>query len=258
MGILDLFKLEGKSALVTGGGSGLGKAMSLALAGAGADVAVCDINSETTKEVASEIEELGSTSLAVTVDVTEKDQVVRMVDETVEAFGRLDIAVNNAGMSAGGVPAAEMVAEHWNRVMETNLSSVFVCAQAEAQVMIKQGNGNIINTASMSGFIVNRSLPATAYCTSKGGVVMMTKGLASEWAKYNIRVNAVGPGYFKTELTRKLWSDPEKYQEINNLIPMGRIGEPQELSGAVVFLASEASSYMTGHILVLDGGYSIW
>jgi len=258
MGALDLFKLDGKKALVTGGGAGLGLAMSIALAEAGAYVAVCDLNIEAADKVASEIKELGRDSIAVHVDVTAEEQVERMVDETVKAFGRLDIAVNNAGMSAGGVPAEEMEVDHWNKVMETNMSSVFVCSQAEAQVMIKQGGGNIINTASMSGFIVNRSLPATAYCTSKGGVVMMTKGLASEWAKYNIRVNAIGPGYFRTELTKKLWSDPEKSEEMNSLIPMGRIGDPHELAGAIVFLASDASNYMTGHVLIIDGGYTVW
>jgi NAD(P)-dependent dehydrogenase (short-subunit alcohol dehydrogenase family) len=161
-------------------------------------------------------------------------------------------------MSGGGVPIEEMEVDHWNHFTATNLSSVFLCAQAEGRFMLKHGGGSIINTASMSGFIVNRSLPATAYCTSKGGVVMMTKGLASEWAKHAIRVNAVGPGYFKTELTRKLWETPEIAEEIDNLIPMGRIGEPEELAGAVVFLASDASRYMTGHVLIIDGGYTIW
>jgi len=236
----------------------LGKAMSIGLAEAGADVAICDIDGETANESALEIRRLGREAFALEADVTKRDQVYRMVDQVVRAFGRLDIAVNNAGMSAGGIPIEEMDVDHWNKVMATNLSSVFLCAQAEAGAMRSRGGGTIINTASMSGFIVNRSLPATAYCTSKGGVVMMTKGLASEWAKYNIRVNAVGPGYFRTDLTRKLWDNPEKCQEINELIPMGRMGEPKELAGAVVFLASEASNYMTGHVVIIDGGYTIW
>jgi NAD(P)-dependent dehydrogenase (short-subunit alcohol dehydrogenase family) len=258
MTCLDLFKLDDKAALVTGGGSGLGKAMSVALAEAGARVAVCDLNLETAQQTASVISEGGGEAFALKVDVTDADQLEDMVDGVVQRFGRLDIAVNNAGMSGGGVPVEELEVDHWNRLTATNLSSVFLCAQAEGRFMIKHGGGSIINMASMSGFIVNRSLPVTAYCTSKGGVVMMTKGLASEWAKYAIRVNAIGPGYFKTPLTQKLWNTPETAEEIDNLIPMGRMGEPEELAGAVVFLASDASRYMTGHVLIIDGGYTIW
>jgi len=258
MGILSLFDLEGKIAMVTGAGSGLGRAMALALGEAGADVSVVDINAEALRKTASEIEKMNRSSLVIEADVTNIGDVNRMVERTVEVFGKMDIAVNNAGISGGGIPAEEIDEEVWKKVMDVNLTSVFWCARAEGRQMMKQQRGKIINTASMSGFIVNKSIPATSYCTAKGGIVMMTKALATEWAKFHINVNAIAPGYFRTPLTQKLWENPDTYKEMVEMTPMGRIGEPPELAGTVVFLASEASNYITGHILVIDGGYTLW
>lgn len=258
MGVLSLFNLEGKTALVTGAGSGLGRAMALALGEAGADVAVVDINADTLRETASEIEKTGRRSLPIEADVSTIGDVNGMVEKTVEVFGKMDIAVNNAGISGGGIPAEEIDEELWKRLIDVNLTSVFWCARAEGRQMIKQRKGKIINMASMSGFIVNKSIPATSYCTGKGGVVMMTKALATEWARFNINVNAIAPGYFRTPLTMKLWENPVTYGEMIEMTPMRRIGDPPELAGTVVFLASEASDYITGHILVIDGGYTLW
>jgi len=259
MSVLDRFRLDGKKALVTGAGAGLGRAMAIALAEAGADLAVVDINGEAARSVAHQIQEMGRRSLPIQADVTQALQVSRMVEETIGALGRLDIAVNNAGMAGGGIPVEEMTEEWWRKVMDTNVHSMFLCAQAEAKVMIPQRRGKIVNIASMCSFIVNKGFPATLYCASKGAVLQMTKGLAAEWVKHNITVNAIAPGYFKTDLTRRLWEDPEKYRKcMLDLIPMGRLGEPDELAGAIVYLASDACSYMTGQALVIDGGYTIW
>jgi NAD(P)-dependent dehydrogenase (short-subunit alcohol dehydrogenase family) len=259
MSVLDRFRLDGKKALVTGAGAGLGRAMAIALAEAGADLAVVDINGEAARSVAHQIQEMGRRSLPIQADVTQALQVSRMVEETIGALGRLDIAVNNTGMAGGGIPVEEMTEEWWRKVMDTNVHSMFLCAQAEAKVMIPQRRGKIVNIASMCSFIVNKGFPATLYCASKGAVLQMTRGLAAEWVKHNITVNAIAPGYFKTDLTRRLWEDPEKYQKcMLDLIPMGRLGEPDELAGAIVYLASDACSYMTGQALVIDGGYTIW
>ncbi|MGQ9630459.1 MAG: SDR family oxidoreductase [bacterium] len=256
MGVLDLFSLKDRKAYVTGGGQGIGRGFALALAEAGADVAIVDINMETSRKVVEEIKALGRDSLAIKADVTVKSEVQKMVDAVVKRFGRLDIAVNNAGCVTTAT-AEDLTEEEWDKVVDTNLKGVFLCAQAAGRVMIKQRKGKIINTASMSGSIVNHPQPQAHYNASKAGVIQLTKSLASEWAKYGINVNSISPGYTLTPLVAA-----EQFRDLRetwkSLTPMGRLGEVDDLRGAVVFLASDASDFMTGHDLIIDGGYTVW
>lgn len=254
MGILDRFSLRGRTSLVTGGGQGIGRAFALALAEAGADVAVVDLNAETARAVAAEMEGLGVRSLAVQADTSVPEDVEAMVDRVVDAWGKLDVAVNNVGVRAWA-PAEEMPLDEWERVLHTNLTGTFLCAQAEARVMLPRGYGKIINTASISARIVNHPQDQAGYNVSKAGIVHLTRTLAAEWAARGVRVNSISPGYTRTPLTGTL----EDLQAgwIRD-IPMGRMAEVSDLQGAVVFLASEVSDYMTGQDLVIDGGYTLW
>ncbi len=256
MGILDRFRLDGKTALVTGGGQGIGQAYAHALAEAGADVAIVDINPTTAEQVAEEIRALGRRSLAIVADVTKADDVRRMVETIVNAWGKLDIGVNNAGVG-GWANAEDMTEAEWDRVIAINLKGVFLCAQAEARVMIPRRSGKIINTASMSASIVNRPQNQVAYNASKAGVVHLTRSMAAEWARYGICVNSISPGYTRTPLIDAPQVAPMVPGWLE-LIPMGRMAEVTDLQGAVVYLASEASDYVTGHDLIIDGGYTVW
>lgn len=257
MGVLDLFKLDGKNAIVTGSAQGLGKAMAKALGEAGANVAIVDININLARQTAEEFsEKLGRKFVAIQADVTREDDVKLMVEKVISSLGHIDILVNNAGI-VRHAPAEDMGKKDWDDVIAVNLTGVFLCSQAVGRHMIERKQGKIINIASMSGLIVNYPQPQVAYNASKAGVIMLTKSLAVEWAKYNINVNAIAPGYMKTSMTapffekeeyRRLWIEPT---------PMKRPGEPEELGGAVVYLASDASSFMTGQVLVIDGGYTL-
>lgn len=256
MTILDRFRLDGKTALVTGGGQGIGQAYAHALAEAGADVAIVDLNPTTAEQVAAEVRERGRRALAIVADVTRAEDVQRMVDTIVAAWGKLDIGVNNAGV--GGWADAEAMSEaEWDRVITINLKGVFLCAQAEARVMIPRRYGKIINTASMSGSIVNRPQNQAAYNASKAAVIHLTRSLATEWAKHGICVNSISPGYTATPLVYSPQVAPMIPTWLE-MIPMGRMAEVSDLQGAIVYLASDASSYVTGHDLVIDGGYTAW
>jgi len=253
MADLSLFDLTGKKALVTGGAVGIGRACAVALAGAGADVAIVDVDEKTGRKTADELKALGRDAVFVTCDVTSKAQVQGMVKSVVERFGRLDIGVNNAGIAILGADE-ELDQDAWDKVIAVNLTGVFLCAQAEAQQMIRQkpAGGKIINTASMSATIANCN---ASYDASKAGIVHMTRTLAAEWGRYNINVNCISPSYVLTPMHA---STPLVVrQRIRDLTPMGHVERPEDLYGAVVFLASAASNYVTGHDLMVDGGHTL-
>lgn len=257
--VMDLFKLDGRVALVTGGGQGLGEAMATALAQAGSAVAVIDINFSNAAMVADKIKASGGNAIPVKCDVTQSDQVEAAFSDVARTFGRIDIAVNNAGITLSG-PAEDMSDEDWKRIVDINLNGVFLCAREAGKHMIRQGTGgSIINTASMSGTIINKGFYLAGYCTTKAGVKHLTKALAVEWAKYGIRVNSISPGYMRTPLIAASLAHPEIVEEkMVNTTPLGRLGEPQDLAGPILFLASDASLFVTGHDLVVDGGHTAW
>ena len=258
--ILERFRLHGRTALVTGGGQGIGRAYAHALGEAGAAVAVVDIVTERAETVAHELTQKGIETIALTADVTQPDAVEAMVHAVVDKWGVLTIGVNNAGIGHW-VAAEEMTPTDWQRMMDINLNAVFYCAQAEARVMLPAGYGKIISTASMSGTIVNTPQDQAAYNTSKAGVIHLTRSLAAEWATRGIRVNCISPGYTRTNLVDELINTPEGQRVVPvwmRMTPMARMAEVTELQGGVVYLAAAASDFMTGHDLVIDGGYALW
>lgn len=258
--ILERFRLDGRVALVTGGGQGIGRAFAHALGEAGAAVAVVDLVAERAEQVRDELAAKGIEALAFTADVTKANQVQQMVEATMKRWERLTIAVNNAGI--GDWTAAEDVSEaNWDRINAVNLKGVFLCAQAEARVMLPAGYGKIINVASMSASIVNTPQKQVVYNTTKAGVLHMTRSLAAEWAARGVRVNSISPGYTRTQLVDDLLATPvgqEMEPRWMSLTPMNRMAEVTDLQGAVVFLAAEVSDFMTGSDLVIDGGYCAW
>jgi len=258
--ILDRFRLDGRAALVTGGGQGIGRAFAHALGEAGAAVAVVDMKLDLAEEVAHELTQKQIDAIAVKADVTRPDQVQSMVNAITTKWGKLTIGVNNAGIGQW-VAAEEMSHADWLRMMDVDLTSVFLCAQAEAQIMLPAGYGKIINTASMSGHISNTPQNQAAYNTAKAGVIHLTRSLAAEWAKRGVRVNSISPGYTRTKLVDDLLATPIGQSMMPvwmGMTPMGRMAEVTDLQGAVVYLAAAASDYMTGHDMVIDGGYCAW
>ena len=256
MGIIEKMRLDGKAIYVTGGASGIGKSVATALAEAGADVAIVDVNFEGAEAVAKEIAEAtGSKTIAIRCDVTNQDDVEAMVAKVVDTYGKLDACFNNAGICLN-VPAEEMTYEQWNKVININLNGVFLCATAAGRVMLKQGYGSIINTASMSGHIVNVPQPQCAYNASKAGVSMLTKSLAVEWAKKGVRVNCISPGYIGTDLTLNSEALKPLIEKWNAMAPMGRLGRPEELQSIVVYLAGDTSSFTTGSDIIVDGAFT--
>ena len=258
--ILERFRLDGRTALVTGGGQGIGRGFAHALGEAGAAVAVVDLVAERAEEVANELEAKGIRSMAITADVTQSDQVERMVATIVDAWGALTIGVNNAGIGQW-VSAEEMSLADWQRMLDINLTGVFLCAQAEARVMLPAGYGKIINTASMSGHIVNAPQNQAAYNTTKAGVLHLTRSLGTEWATRGVRVNSISPGYTRTQLVEDLLQTPAGQTMLPEWMartPASVMAEVTDLQGAVVYLACAASDYMTGNDMIIDGGYCAW
>jgi 2-deoxy-D-gluconate 3-dehydrogenase len=247
-----LFSLAGKRALVTGASRGLGQAMALALAEAGADVVCASTRRAGTDETAAFIRAAGREAWQVEADHADRASVLAMADEAEALAGRIDILVNNAG-TIRRHPAADFPLEEWDAVIRTNLDSVFVLSQRLGRGMIERGAGKIINIASLLSFQGGITVPA--YTASKHAVAGLTKALANEWARHGVQVNAIAPGYFSTDNTERLRADPDRLRDISARIPAGRWGEPEDLAGAVVFLASRASDYVNGHVLVVDGGW---
>jgi len=251
--VVSPFSLAGKAAIVTGGRRGIGRAIALALAEAGADVALGDrvVDDGELNAVAEEVKKLGRRALAIQADITKKADVDSLVQKTLAEFGTIDILVNNAAMNIRA-PLLELNEEGWDRVIDTDLKGYYLCSQAVGRVMVKQKRGNIVNIASTAA--MDTAPEMGAYCIAKAGVVMLTRILAIELAEHNIRVNAVAPSLVKTKFSQPLWGDAETLKEIEAGIPLGRLAEPEDITGAVLFLASEASAYITGHTIVVDGG----
>jgi NAD(P)-dependent dehydrogenase (short-subunit alcohol dehydrogenase family) len=249
-----MFDLRGKKALVTGGAVGIGRACATALAKAGADVAIVDIDSASAAATVAELEALGSRSMHVACDVSDEKQVAAMVDAVVAAYGRLDIAVNNAGIFIPGRDERQIKSE-WDRVIGVNLTGVWLCATAEARQMMAQSpaGGKIINTASMAAKIVSDA--NGSYAAAKAGVVHLTRTLAASWGAYNINVNSFSPSYVMTPL--ESGKSPEARQWIRETTPVGYVERPEDLQGPIIFLASAASDYITGHDLLVDGGHTL-
>ncbi|MBD3208631.1 MAG: glucose 1-dehydrogenase [Candidatus Nealsonbacteria bacterium] len=247
--------LKGKVAIVTGARQGMGKAHSLVLAQAGAKVVVSDISQGDCEKVVDEIEEKDGEALAVKCDVSKQDEVEEMVSETLGHFGKVDILVNNAGILQNK-PFLELTEQDWDKMMNVNLKGYFLCAQACAKEMVKQKSGSIVNIASIGMGQVGVGFPNIVhYCASKGGIVAMTEAMALEMAPYNIRVNAIAPGAIDTPMSSSTKENEEAKKGTMARIPMHRFGKPEEIAKAVLFLASDGSSYMTGSVVVVDGGW---
>jgi NAD(P)-dependent dehydrogenase (short-subunit alcohol dehydrogenase family) len=250
MSYSPLTPLDGRVAIVTGGARGIGLETAKALKENGARIIIVDINTETGEKTARE-----QGFDFIRIDLTHSNEVVTLAKHVQSKYGRIDIAFNNAGIAINSASEA-CSDEDWHKVIDINLHAVFYCCREFGKIMLEQGKGSIINTASMSGIISNFPQPQAAYNVSKAGVIMLTKSLATEWAKRGVRVNSISPGYISTEMGKG--ANPEWKIEWTRLTPMGRFGETREVASVVVYLASDASSYFTGSNLVLDGGYTCW
>ncbi|MGC1402148.1 MAG: glucose 1-dehydrogenase [Thermodesulfobacteriota bacterium] len=250
---LEIFDLTGKVAMVTGSTKGLGETAAMALAKAGADVAVCGRNKANLERVSEAIRALGRKSTGFYLDVTSKESIHNGVRDILNTFGRVDILVNNAGVNYR-VPVLEYPEDQWDLILDTNLKGYYLVTQAVVPRMIGQGYGKVINVSSIAGQVGVINL--LAYASSKGGVNQLTRVMAVEWAKQGVRVNAIAPTYFETELVTQIRNDPERMKFITERTPMGRFGRLPELEGLVIFLASAASDFITGQIICIDGGWT--
>jgi len=251
----DMFDLTGKVAVVTGASSGLGVQMAKALARQGADIAILARRMDRLEEVAKEIRALGVKCLTVRCDVTDTERIAQAVEEVISEYGQVDILINNAGDGGTG-PAENTTDETWHRTVSVDLDGVFFMSREFGKFMISNKSGRIVNIASMYGMVGNMAIGTAAYHAAKGGVVNLTRALAAEWSKYGITVNSICPGYFETELTIDTLKTESFQAYMKSSVPAGRYGEAGELDAAVVFLCSDAASYVTGVILPVDGGYT--
>jgi gluconate 5-dehydrogenase len=249
-----MFDLTGRVAIVTGGSVGLGRQMAEGLAQMGANLVLCARKKERCVQAAEELQRLGVQVLAFGCDVRDPSSIQEVADAAVKQFGRIDVLINNAGTS-WGAPVESMTLDQWNKVLDTNLTGTFLFSQAVGKIMIKQRRGKIINMASVAGLRGSSpKLSAIGYSASKGGVIIFTKDLACKWGMHNIQINAIAPGWFPTDMSEKVIE--RNKEALLEGIPLGRFGGPDDLKGAAIFLASDASDFVTGHILVVDGGQS--
>lgn len=253
MNVMDLFNLEGKTAIVTGGGSGLGAQIAEGFAEAGANIVVCSRKLEACQEISDQLKEKGVNSLAIACDVTNPEDVKKVVERTMEEFGAIDILVNNSGAS-WGASVVDMPLEAWEKVMAVNVTGTFLMSREVGQHMIRQGSGKIINIASVAGLggIDPDLMDTIGYNTSKGAVITFTKDLAAKWGQHNINVNALAPGFFPTKMSKVLIENGG--EKLLERTPLNRFGTEEDLKGAALFLASKASDYVTGDVLIVDGG----
>lgn len=246
------FKLEDKVAIITGGSQGIGKGIAIGMAQYGADIVIADLNKEMGLETIKEIEEIGRKAIFIKTDISDLSMIKNMVSETVKAFGKIDILVNNAGFIMAR-PSVELEEELWDKVLNVNLKGAFYCSQEAGKIMIKNNYGRIINIASQVGLV---AVPEFAhYCASKGGMIQFTKVLALEWAEHNINVTAIAPTFVKTPLTIPFIEDKEFYEDQMRRIPKKRMGEVEDIAAAAIYLASDAADFVTGSVLLVDGGY---
>jgi NAD(P)-dependent dehydrogenase (short-subunit alcohol dehydrogenase family) len=247
-----LFRLDGRVALVTGSAQGLGRDIALTLAQAGASLILADM--AVAAETAKQVEAVGSRCISIQADISNEKAVGNLVEQAIHQYGKIDVLVNNAGISQlSFIPTEESSIEEWDRVIAVNLRGTYLCCKSIGKEMIKGGGGSIVNISTTAGIT---GVPrAPAYCASKAGVILLTKSLALEWARYNIRVNAIAPHYLETALSEGLRASEKAYTGLVKQIPLGRFGKTSEIVGAVLFLASGASSYTTGSVVVADGGY---
>jgi len=248
-----MFELIGKIAMVTGASRGIGKAVARGFAVAGADLILVSRNFSALDGLAKEIEDLGRKALPVSADIGNAEGIPKVIDDALKVFPRIDILVNNAGISPVLKKAEEVTLTEWEEIVRVNLTGTFLFCQAVGRVMIQQGSGKIINMISVGAVV---GFPRQiAYCATKGGILQLTKVLAIEWTRYNIQVNAIGPAYLETELTKGMRESKVISEDLLRKTPMGRFGKPEEIVGAAIYLASDASSYVTGQTLFVDGGW---
>lgn len=259
MTILEKFSLKGKTAVVTGGERGIGLAVALGFAQAGADIVIAGLDAASAEEALKKLHAEGAEAVFIKTDCTDEEQVAAMAVQAKARFGHIDVLCNNVGISKHA-PAEEMPLEMWQRVITTNLTTQFLVSREIGKIMLEQGKGSIVNISSMSGVIVNTPIEQCNYNASKAGVIQLTKSLACEWAKRGVRVNTVAPAYIRTPITAHRFDNPDDpaVPTWRAMTPMGREGSPEEICGAALYFASDASSYTTGAVLLVDGGYTCW
>lgn len=259
MNILDTFRLDGRRALITGGSRGLGLEMARALGEAGAELVLVGRDAQHLDAAQGELQAQGLRVRTLQADLGSTDDTERMCARALEEFSPIDILVNNVGGRRINVPTEELPTEQWQRILDLNLTQAFICTRMLGGAMLPRRRGRVINIASISGFVAGKPMRGRSYETSKAALAMFTKAVAADWAPWGVTVNAIAPGSFMTDANRRWISQrPELKAEIESTIPMGRWGEPREIAGLAVYLASDASSYMTGSVVVLDGGRLLW
>jgi len=256
----NFFDLKGKTSIVTGGGRGIGRSIAIALAKSGSDVAVADIDLNNSSNVSKEIIKLDKRSIGLKIDVTKKEDTEKLIYDVVKEFEKVDVMINCAGVPGSRLPSSELIEEKdVRKFIDIMLVGTFFCCQEAGKQMIKQKKGKIINISSVSGIIVNRGLSGLApYCGVKAGVIQMSRALASDWAKYNINVNCISPGYVRTPATEGVLADPARYKLYVDTVPLNRIATPDDIIGAAIFLSSDESDYITGQNIIIDGGITVW